>query len=253
MIDTHAHLTDDRFSGDVEGVLTRAGEAGVNRVVTIANDPTDARSAIGLAERHPQLFATAGVHPHAAGRIPPDALEEIRALARHPRVVAIGEAGLDYHYDFAPREAQLDWFRSQLRLGAELDLPVVVHAREADDDVAALLREAGTATRGVLHCFSSGRPLLEEALGLGWYVSFGGMVTFKRFDAEDLVRLVPEDRLLVETDSPYLAPVPHRGRRNEPGYIPIIVERLAAIRGVTREVMAAATTRNALDFYRLPD
>ena len=252
MIDSHAHLTDERYASDVDQVVARAAAAGVETIVSIATDPDDARAAIALAERHPRMFATVGVHPHAAGKVPPEALEEIRALAEHPRVVAIGEAGLDYHYDFAPREAQLEWFRRQLALGAELDLPVVVHAREADDDVAALLREAGSATRGVLHCFSSGRPLLEEALSLGWYVSFGGMVTFKRFDAEDLVRLVPEDRLLVETDSPYLAPVPHRGRRNEPAHIPIIIERLASIRGATSEAMATATTRNAAALYRLP-
>lgn len=253
MIDTHAHLTDERFADDVDSVIARAASAGVGTIVSIATNPEDARAATALAERYPQLFATAGVHPHAAGKVPLEAVEELRTLARHPRVVAIGEAGLDYHYDFAPRDAQIDWFRQQLALGAELDLPVVVHAREADEDVAALLREAGSATRGVLHCFSSGRPLLEEALALGWYVSFGGMVTFKRFDAEELVRLVPEDRLMVETDSPYLAPVPHRGRRNEPAHIPTIVERLAAIRGVAAEAMAAATTRTARDFYRLPD
>lgn len=253
MIDSHAHLTADAFAADVEETVARAVAAGLQGIVTIATDPTDARAAIALAERHPALFATAGVHPHAAAQVPAEALEEIRSLARHPRVVAIGEAGLDYHYDFAPREAQIGWFRRQLALGAELGLPVVVHAREADDDVAALIREAGDGTRGVLHCFSSGRPLLEEALGLGWYVSFGGMVTFKRFDGDDLVRLVPEDRLLVETDSPYLAPVPHRGRRNEPAHIPTIVERLAAIRGVSPDVMAASTTRSAREFYRLTD
>ena len=252
MIDSHAHLTDARYADDVAQVIDRATAAGVGAVISIATDPADARNAVALAERHEGIFATAGVHPHAAGRIPKEAIEEVRALAGHPKVVAIGEAGLDYHYDFAPREAQIGWFRRQLGLAAELALPVVVHAREADADVSALMREAGSGVRGVLHCFSSGRALLDTGLELDWYVSFGGMVTFKRFDASDLVRAVPEDRLLVETDSPYLAPVPHRGRRNEPAHIPLIVKRLAEIRAVDADLLAAATARNARTLYQLP-
>ena len=252
MIDSHAHLTDARYADDAAQVIDRATAAGVEAVISIATDPDDARNAVTLAERREGIFATAGVHPHAAGRIPEEAIEEVRALAGHPKVVAIGEAGLDYHYDFAPREAQIGWFRRQLVLAAELALPVVVHAREADADVAALMREAGSGVRGVLHCFSSGRGLLDTGLELDWYVSFGGMITFKRFDASDLVRAVPEDRLLVETDSPYLAPVPHRGRRNEPAHIPLIVKRLAEIRAVDTDRLAAATARNARTFYQLP-
>jgi TatD DNase family protein len=193
-----------------------------------------------------------GVHPHSAARAPDAWLEEVVVLAAHPRVVAIGETGLDFHYDFAPRDRQIDLFRRQLGLGVELDLPVVVHSRSADADVAALLTEIGPRCRGVLHCFSGGKPLLETALELGWFISFAGTITFKSYQDEDLLRAVPLDRLLVETDSPYLAPVPFRGGRNEPAYVVKVVERAAAIRGEDPVQLAAATAANARAFYRLP-
>lgn len=252
MIDAHAHLTDERFLQDSEEVLARAAAAGVDVVITIATDPGDARDAIRLAERHPGVFATAGVHPHSAATAPDDWSEQVAELAGNPRVVAIGESGLDYHYEFAPRDRQREVFRRQLELGIELDLPVVVHAREADDDVAALLREAGPNCRGVLHCFSSGRALLDTALDLGWFISFAGMITFKRYEEADLLRAVPLDRLLVETDSPYLAPVPFRGKRNEPAYVVRIAERAAELRGEDPTRLAEATAANARSFYRLP-
>ena len=252
MIDAHAHLTDERFADDVDAVIARAAAAGVDVVVSIATEPEDAREAIRLAERHPGVFATAGIHPHAAARYSPARLAEVAALAEHPRVVAIGEAGLDYHYDFAPRETQLDCFRRQLELGIETDLPVVVHCREADEDVAALLREAGPRSRGVLHCFSGGRPLLDTALELGWFISFAGTITFKRYDDADLLRAVPLDRLLVETDSPYLAPVPFRGKRNEPAHVVTVATRAAELRGEAPASLADATARNARELYRLP-
>lgn len=254
LIDSHAHLTDDRFADDIEAVIARAMESGVSRIVTVATDLDDADAAIGFADRFPQIFATAGVHPHASGSVPDSALtvDRLRHLADHPRVVAIGEAGLDYHYDFSPRDRQIEWFRHQLELAAEKDLPIVVHAREADDDVDALLREAGPGCRGVLHCFSSGRRLLETGLELGWMISFAGMVTFKRYDAQELVRAVPLDRLLVETDSPYLAPVPHRGKRNEPAFVTHTARRIADLRGDDPVELAHATTANAREFFRLP-
>jgi TatD DNase family protein len=252
MIDAHAHLTDERFRDDVEEVIARAEAEGVEVVVSIATDVADARAALRLAETHSGIYATAGIHPHAAAGATAEDLDAVAELLRHPRVVAVGEAGLDYHYDFAPRERQLEVFRSQLRLGMETDLPVVVHAREADDDVEALIREAGPGCRGVLHCFSSGRPLLEAALELGWYVSFAGMITFKRYDAADLLRAVPLDRLLVETDSPYLAPVPFRGKRNEPAHVVQVAARAAELRGEDPAVVAQATAANARAFYRLP-
>jgi TatD DNase family protein len=252
MIDAHAHLTDEKFRDDVDAVIDRAAAAGVDVVVSIATEPGDAREAILLAERHAGIFATVGVHPHSAARAPDAWLEEVVVLAAHPRVVAIGETGLDFHYDFAPRDRQIDLFRRQLGLGVELDLPVVVHSRSADADVAALLTEIGPRCRGVLHCFSGGKPLLETALELGWFISFAGTITFKSYQDEDLLRAVPLDRLLVETDSPYLAPVPFRGGRNEPAYVVKVVERAAAIRGEDPVQLAAATAANARAFYRLP-
>lgn len=253
MIDAHAHLTDERFAGDVDEVIGRALAAGVRAIVTIATDLQDSEAAQQLAQRHASVFATVGIHPHAAANAPAGAQERIRKLAALPRVVALGETGLDYHYDFAPRDLQRDLFSAHLALGAELDLPVVVHSRESDDDVASLMREAGSATRGVLHCFAGGRELLETALDLGWYVSFAGMITFKRFDAAELLCAVPLDRLLVETDSPYLAPVPHRGKRNEPSFVPLVATRAAELRGEDVEELAAATERNARAFFRLPE
>jgi TatD DNase family protein len=254
MIDSHAHLTDTRFAGEVEEVLQRARDAGLTAIVTIATGVEDSREAAALADTQPLVFATAGIHPHSADQATDAALEAIRSLAGRPRVVAIGETGLDYYYDNAPRDVQRLAFERQLELAVELDLPVVVHAREADEDVIALLRAAPGALRGVLHCFSSGRTLLETGLELGWYVSFAGMITFSRYSPADaeLLRMVPLDRLLVETDSPYLAPAPHRGKRNEPCRVGQVARVAAELRGEHFETLVAATERNARELYRLP-
>jgi TatD DNase family protein len=253
MIDSHAHLTDEKFAEEVEAVVARAREAGVEATVTVGTDLTDSAAAVEIAARYPDVFATVGIHPHAASTADEAALSRIRELAAAPRVVAIGETGLDYHYDFSPREAQRAAFAAQLRLAADLGLPVVVHAREADADLEAMLREHGRDVRGVLHSFSSGADLLRTALELGWYASFAGMVTFKNYDGAELLRSVPADRLLVETDSPYLTPVPHRGKRNEPCRVRLVAARAAELRGETLAALDAATTRNARRFYALPE
>lgn len=249
LIDSHCHLTDERFHADVDAVLARAHAAGVAAMVTIGSELESSRAAAALAARAPGVHAAVGIHPHDADSANPEALAALRELARSPRVVALGETGLDYHYDHAPREAQRAAFAAHLELARELGLPVVVHARDADDDLVALLREAGQGTRGVLHCFSSGERLLEAALAMGWYASFAGMITFKRYDAADLLRRVPLERLLVETDSPYLAPVPHRGQRNEPAFVVEVARRAAELRGEPFAQLAAATTRNACALY----
>ena len=252
MIDAHAHLADRRLLPDADAVVERARVAGVDRIVSIATGPDDWETELALAERFPgTVFATAGIHPHQAAHADEDALARVRALLDDPRVVAVGETGLDYHYDFAPRERQRASFLRHLEMARETGKPVVVHAREADDDLRALLREGGAGTVGVLHSFSSGRALLEEALALGWYASFSGMVTFRSFGAEELVRMVPADRLLVETDSPYLAPVPHRGKTNEPAFVVHVAERCAEIRGETVEAFARRTVENTVRFYGL--
>lgn len=250
IVDTHAHLTDPRLAEEAEAVTVRARQAGVLWLVTVASDLEDSERTVALAQRLEGVYATVGIHPHAASTATSEAYARLRELARAPRVVAIGETGLDFHYDNSPRPEQRDAFRRQLELAAELDLPVVVHAREADDEVAEMLRAVGWG-RGVLHCFSGGPALLDTALELGWYVSFAGMITFPKWDASDLLRRVPLDRLLVETDSPYLAPVPHRGRRNEPAYAPLVAARAAELRGEAAEQVAHACTKNARAFYRV--
>jgi TatD DNase family protein len=226
--DSHCHLTDAAFRDDREAVLVRATEAGVTRLVTISSNVADARAALALAQGRAGVWCTAGVHPHEAGTAAPGDMDEVRRLAlEHDEVVALGETGLDFHYDHAPRGVQRELFDAHLALGAECGLPVVVHAREADDDVAAALRAMPSGTLGVLHCFTGGAKAFAEAMAAGWYVSFSGIASFKSFSAADALAAVPEDRLLVETDAPYLAPVPMRGRRNEPAFVSHVVEALA--------------------------
>lgn len=252
MIDSHAHLTDERLLPEIEGVLSRARAAGVLRVVTVATDVEDSAAALDLARTYDNVFSTAGIHPHAANHVSPGAVQRVRELAADPRIVAIGETGLDYFYEHAPKEQQRASFQEQLQMAAELDLPVVVHARDADEDIAAMLRDAPPGVRGVLHCFSSGEQLLRTALERGWYVSFSGMVTFSRFSGADLLRAVPRDRLLVETDSPYLAPVPFRGKRNEPAFVAETVRRVAELLGTDPPEVATTTAANAVALFRLP-
>jgi TatD DNase family protein len=213
-------------------------------VVVIGESEASADAALGLAERDERISVVVGVHPHDAKSWDASQEERLRRLARDPRVVALGEMGLDYHYDHSPRDVQHEAFERQLRIAAETGLPVVIHAREADDDVAMILRRH-PGVRAVLHSFSSGPALLEAGLYLGYYVSFSGMITFRNWAMDDAVRAVPLDRLLVETDSPYLAPVPMRGKRNEPALVRYVAERLAVVRGLGTEAMIARTGANA--------
>lgn len=248
--DSHCHLTDAAFRDDREAVFHRAAEAGVSRLVCIASTVEDARDAVALVEGRENVWCTAGIHPHEAGPDATDRMDELRRLAStHPSVVAIGETGLDYFYDNAPREAQRASFSAHLELAAELDLPAVVHARDADPDVAAALRAMPPGTRGVLHCFTGGDQAFATAIEADWYVSFSGIASFRSFDAADYLRRVPHDRLLIETDAPYLAPVPRRGRRNEPAYVPHVAEAVGAHLGVPVEEVARRTFENARRFY----
>ncbi len=251
LFDSHCHLTSTAFRDDREAVLRRARAAGVTRLVTIASDLDDARAAIELARSEPGIWSTAGVHPHEAGAAPADAVASVQALCAEPEVVAVGETGLDYHYDHSPRDVQRRLFAQHLALGADRDLPVVVHAREADIDIAAALRDAPEGARGVLHCFTGGDRAFEEAMARDWYVSFSGIASFKSFGAVERLREVPRERILVETDSPYLAPVPMRGKRNEPALVRFVAEAVARHRGDSLEELARVTTDNALRFYGL--
>ncbi len=250
--DSHCHLTHERLSAELEGLLARAGDAGVTRLVTIASDEEDAERAAEMASAHEALFSSAGVHPHQAEKATDAAMRRVAVLAERPEVVAIGETGLDFHYDNAPRRRQRDAFEAHLELAANLDLPVVVHSRDADDDTAAILREFSSHVRGVLHCFAGGAGLLETAIDVDWYVSFSGLVTFSNYAGADLVPEVPEDRILVETDSPYLAPVPHRGHTNEPAFVRHVVEEVGRLRDWSLEEAGRVTSRNAMEFYALP-
>ncbi|MBV9774355.1 MAG: TatD family hydrolase, partial [Gemmatimonadetes bacterium] len=225
--------------------------AGVDTLVTIGTYPDSSREAVELARRFPSVYATVGIHPHSADQASEEAFAEIRELIREPRVVGLGETGLDYFYDNSPREAQRWSFLRHLEIARETGLPVVVHSRSADDDLRAILADEARGTVGVLHCFASGRAELDAALEAGWYVSFSGMITFKKYEGADLVRAVPADRILVETDSPYLAPVPHRGKTNEPAFVAFTAAKAAEMRGEDPAEFAAATARNTRAFYRL--
>ena len=252
-IDSHAHLADAAFDSDREEVIARAHASGATAIISIGESIAAADRAFIVAASHQGfVYHTAGIHPHDAAEF--DDARDTEAIRRHiaEGAVAVGECGLDYHYDHSPREAQRRAFESQLRLAGELQRPVVVHSRDADDDISDMIvAAAATGVRGVLHCFTGTHAVAETALAAGWYVSFSGIVTFKKWDDVQLLRLVPDDRLLVESDSPYLAPVPMRGKRNEPAFVPRTIERLATAREATLESIAQQTAENARRFFGL--
>lgn len=246
LVDTHCHLGDAAFDADRDAVLARAGEAGVAHVVAIGESLAGSERAVALARAKPGLSATAGVHPHEARAWSAAAAARVRELLSAPEAVAVGETGLDYHYLHSPRETQRAAFEAHLELGTALGKPVIVHARDADEDMAAILRALGTrAPVVVLHSFSSGDAVWDAGLAIRAYFSFSGMITFKNWHRTDRLSDCPTDRLLVETDAPYLAPVPHRGRRNEPGFVRDVAERAATLRGESVETLAQQTTDNA--------
>ena len=252
-VDSHVHLADPAFEADRELVVERARRNGASALVCIGESLDAAARARALAERYPGFcFHTAGVHPHDAASF--DHVRDVAGIASEIELgaVAIGECGLDYHYDHSPRERQRAAFASQLALAARTGRPVVVHTRQAERDTGDMVVEAGrSGVVGVLHCFTGSVELAEKALAVGWYVSFSGIVTFKKWTDEALLRVVPDDRLLVESDAPYLAPVPHRGRRNEPAWVPLTASRLAVARGVDAALIGALTTVNARRLFRL--
>jgi TatD DNase family protein len=232
--------------------------AGVEKILTVASSRSDAQRLARLLDESlgtpgsPEIWGTAGVHPHEAEGAEEGDLDVIRELARsHSRIVAIGETGLDFYYDHSPRDLQKALFRDHLALAEELGLPVVVHSRSSDEAMGEILREWGGRVQGVLHCFTGGRELLRTAIEMGWMVSFTGLITFKKYDGQGLVRSVPADRLMVETDAPYLAPVPHRGRRNESAFVANVAEGLATLRGEELGEVAGYTSENAVRFFDL--
>jgi TatD DNase family protein len=248
LVDTHCHLADPAYDPDREAVLARAWAAGVRHVIAVGESRESAARALALAEREARVSATAGLHPHDASSWDAAYGAWLADALRHPAVVAAGEMGLDYHYDHSPRPVQRVVFDTQLALARSADKPVVIHAREADDDVAAALRNHPAVT-AVLHSFSSGLGLLRAGVALGHYVSFSGMVTFRSWALDDAIRETPLDRILVETDGPFLAPVPHRGSRNEPGYVRCVAERLAEVLHLDLDAVIAATGANAARLF----
>jgi len=258
VIDSHCHLADEVFAADLDAVIARAREAGLERALTIlsAGDEKEAAQAERVAALWPESRFAIGVHPHSAkdfADAPDEAAHVVRRqLARTPGARAIGEIGLDYHYDFAPAGLQQQVFRGQVALARELDLPVVIHTREADDDTVRILREEGRGkVCGVLHCFTGGPSLARAGLDLGFYISLSGIVTFpKAADLRETVRAVPLDRVLIETDSPFLAPVPHRGGRNEPAHVARVADVLAALHGISSEEARRLTTANFHALFR---
>jgi TatD DNase family protein len=253
LIDSHCHL--DYFTeAELPAVLARAAAAGVGEMVTIGTTLEQSARLPAIAEAHPHLWCTVGVHPHHAAEAPIPAPESLAAMTAHPKVIGIGESGLDYFYDRAPRAVQQDNFRAHIRAARLAGVPLAIHARDADDDIATILRDewdSGGEFMFLLHCFSSSRGLAEAGVALGGYVSFSGILTFpKSSELRDIARDVPAERLLVETDAPYLAPVPVRGKRNEPANVAHTARVLAEVRGMTPDALAALTTANFRHLFR---
>ena len=257
-IDSHCHL-DYRGAdeGEPAAMIERAREAGVVQLITVESASTleGNQSTLALAQAYPFVYAVVGVHPHDAKDLTPELVEGIRAMSADSKVVAIGEAGLDYHYDNSPREEQRDAFRTWIRVAREVDLPLVIHTRDAEADTLSILKEEEIGSAGaVIHCFTGTLDFAHACLELGLYISIPGIVTFKNAgEVPDVAREVPLDRLLVETDSPFLAPVPKRGRRNEPAYVVHTAERVAQLRGLDVSELAAATVDNTRRLFRLPE
>ncbi len=253
LIDSHCHLDNPQFDADREAVIDRAQAAGVTRMVAIGTGegPPDLEAGVRLADRYDCFHATVGIHPHDAIKSTPEILTCLADLLKHPKVIAVGEIGLDYHYDHSPREVQREVFLAQLQIARDANKPIVIHTREAWEDTLTLLEQhwPPAALPGIMHCFSGTPAEADRCIALGFYLSFGGIVTFpKALDLQEAARLAPADRILVETDAPYLAPVPKRGKRNEPAFMIETANKLAALRGVTLDQIAATTTENFTRF-----
>lgn len=255
MIDTHAHLNDPKFAGDLDDVLARAKKAGVERIVVCGYDLPSSRTAVEMAERYESVYASVGVHPHDASHFDDHTLTELKELSRCSKVIAIGETGLDFHYNFSPREAQNEAFKAHVALAGELGLPIIVHSRESNFEALQVLRETTANIWGcVFHCFSGDEHFAREVLGMGFYIGIGGPITYKASEKlRKVVEMCPCDRLLLETDCPYLAPVPHRGKRNEPAYVRYVLEEVARVKGITFEELEEITTANARELFTRMD
>lgn len=255
LIDSHAHIQAKEYAGEAEAIVERARAAGVDKIIVIggAGDMSSNNDAVELAASYANLYATVGMHPHDAKDVGRDDLNKLKELTAHSQVIAVGEAGLDYYYDHSPRETQRQIFAEFIRLARDTALPLIVHERNAAHEAAELLREEGEKNvRGVVHCFTGDYEAARHYLELGFYLSFTGIITFKNADPlRDVVRRVPLDRILVETDSPYLTPVPYRGKRNEPAYVRLVAETVAQVKGLPLEDVARVTTENVRELFRI--
>ena len=259
LIDTHCHLTMNQYDPDRSGVIQRARDAGVERMITIGTDIEESQRAIALAEEHDFMFAAVGVHPHDVKEIKDleAAYQALKALTSNSKVVALGETGLDYHYMHSPAPLQQEHFRIMIRLAKACNLPLIIHTREAKEDTLKILREeAGDRLRGVFHCFSGDREMAEAALAMGFYLSFSGVITFQNAQNTkktilEIVKAIPLDRILIETDAPFLTPHPHRGKRNEPAYVRYVAEKVAEVKALSIEETAKAIFANAAKLFRL--
>ena len=251
LVDSHCHLNFPEFKDDLDDVIKRASEQGVKTLLTINTKLSEAKDIQKIADLYSNVFCTVGAHPHdAAEHTYQGVYEDLIKLAQHPKVVGVGETGLDYYYENSPKDEQIESFKTHIRASIELDLPLVIHTRDADEDTLETIK-AFPKAKGVFHCFSGSKDLAKAALDLGFYISFSGIITFKKAeDLREVAGFVPMDRVLVETDSPFLAPIPHRGERNEPSYTRITAMKLSEIKGISLEEVAHQTTKN---FFRLFD
>lgn len=252
LIDSHVHLDKRQFDGDREYIIENLEKNGIEAAVNIGADLESSIKSLDLAKKYENIYATVGVHPHNAKDLTDKMLEEMEELASEDKVVAIGETGLDYHYDNSPRDVQRKWFRKQIQLAKKLDLPVVVHSRSADEDTLKILKEESDGLRAVIHCFSSDRAMMKEFVDLGFYIALGGPVTFKKTDElKEVAKIVPIEKLLVETDAPYLAPHPYRGKRNEPVFVKQTAELIAKLRGMTIEDFTLQINQNTKAIFNI--
>ncbi|MCU9615300.1 TatD family hydrolase [Caldibacillus lycopersici] len=253
LFDTHVHLNDEQFNEDLEEVINRAADAGVSDMIVVGFDRPTITKAMELIEAYDHIYGCIGWHPVDAIDCTDEDLQWIEELSKHPKVVAIGEMGLDYHWDKSPKDIQKEIFRKQIRLAKKLKLPIVIHNREATDDIMTILKEEhAEEVGGIMHCFSGSPEIAKECVKMNFYISLGGPVTFKNAKKpKEVAKEVPLEKLLIETDCPYLAPHPFRGKRNEPAYVRLVAEEIAAIKEITLEELAEATTRNAKALFKI--
>lgn len=253
LIDSHAHLDDQKFDRDRDIIIKNLKNNGIELVINIGADLQTSIASVSLAEKYENIYAAVGVHPHSASEVDDSTIEILKSFANRKKVVAIGEIGLDYYYDNSPRDLQRKWFKEQVNLAKQVDLPVVIHTREAAQETFDILKEAQDGSlRGVLHCYSGSVEMATEYIKLGFYISFAGPVTFKNARSiREVAKSVPLDRLLVETDCPYLTPEPNRGKRNEPIFVKYTAGTIADIRGITYEELAKVTNRNTRELFKI--